>query len=92
MKGSESEMTDFRELSIGQTTEFHRVLASAGVTKEDIESFLKQPNKGMYVALIGRIKTPVLEELFTTHPSHGDLTGSLKTKGGFQLQEHVSRP
>lgn len=85
-------MTSFHALTIGQMTEFHRILASAGVTKEDVESLSSYPEKGMYVALITRIKTPVLQELFTTHPTFGDLTGSLKPKGGFDLQKDVRLP
>ena len=85
-------MTSFHALTIGQMTEFHRIIASAGLTKEDVESLITHPEKAMYVILSTRVKSPVLQELFTTHPSVGDLTGSLKTKGGFQLQEHVSRP
>ena len=92
MKGSESEMTSFHALSIGQMTEFHRVLATAGLTKEDVESLVAHPRKAMFVVLSTRLKDPVLQEAFTSHPSLGDLTGSLKTKGGFELQKDVRRP
>lgn len=84
-------MTSFHALSIGQMTEFHRVLAASGMTKEDVESFIAHPEKAMFAVLSARVKTPVLQELFTSHPSFGDLTGSLKVSGGFVLQKHVPR-
>ena len=36
-------MVSFHKITIGQQTEFNRVLAEAGFTKEDVEFFIKNP-------------------------------------------------